>query len=189
MTDPSAILNWYLFQDMPCQKKTKESFCFSFWGKKRAKYLLAPHIYSYTPLYMPHFLTLGCPGISHEKLWGKSWRIRWWKLSHNLIAALSLAERPLGLSCTSSSSGVSTFLCINFHIKGAFPVETPSLFSWSESNCDFCITFCLALRLNLSVMLIPSRNRLMMRSSSEWKERATRWPPGLRNFWAVFSPV
>lgn len=162
---------------------------FLFEEKKKARYPLDPHIYSYIALYIPHFLTLDCPGISHEKLWGKSWRIRWRKLSHNLIAALSLAERPLGLSCTSWSSGVSTFLCINFHVKEAFPIELCFLFSWSESNCDFCITFCLALRLNLSVMLIPSRNRLMMRSSSEWKERATRWPPGLRNFWAVSSPV
>ena len=158
-------------------------FTFSFWGKKRAKYLLAPHIYSYTPLYIPHFLTLGCPGISHEKLWGKSWRIRWWKLSHNLIAALSLAERPLGLSCTSSSSGVSTFLCINFHIKGAFPVETPSLFSWSESNCDFCITFCLALISRITCESLKSYLSIskFFKTSSLTDANQGMWPSFVRH--------
>lgn len=103
-------------------------------------------------------------------------------------APLSFAERPLGFSSLSLAWGVRTFFCIAVHPELTFSLGT-SLFTSKPEFFPICLIFCLILRLNFSEWSIPWRNRLMIRSSNEWKESATSRPPGLRNFSATFNPA
>lgn len=100
-----------------------------------------------------------------------------------------MADLPLGFVWISLAWGVRTFFCNKIHLELDFPWGDSCASSFLEQFFKPCLIFCLELRLYFSVMSIPWRKRLIIRSSSEWKERATRRPPGFRNFSAVFSPI
>lgn len=107
--------------------------------------------------------------------------ISWFETAFNqrLSAALSLAERPLGLSLTSTFSGVITFL------RSGSQWAFSAVFVSFRRPC-FLGPKCCWSKLARSC---PPRKRLTSLSSSEWKVITQRRPPGRSASLAARSPA
>lgn len=110
--------------------------------------------------------------------------------TYRLTAALSFADLPLGFSSTSSLLGSTTFLCSRTQWTLSLPPLSSSASSSSSSLLwKWVRALWRMLRRGGALRSSPLRKRLVMRSSSEWKVRTERRPPGRRRSWAVWSPA
>lgn len=106
-----------------------------------------------------------------------------------LTAVLSLADRALGFSCTSSSLGFITFFRLTQCTL--LPPSSPSSSSSSSSSCTagWALACCRRLRRGGAARSSPRRKRLVRRSSREWKVRTQSRPLGRSRVWATRRPA
>ena len=98
-------------------------------------------------------------------------------------AARSLADLARGLAATSRSEGVTIILLTGCQ-RGFINCSMKSAEWVTDGSRSRSVTDMLA----LASMSMPWKCRLTMRSSSEWKLRATQTPPGRSSEWAASRP-